>query len=98
MATEAFSSIETRLHEHLAQLLTYNSLRMLRTEARHKESRAALSRIIRVFGELNKHQPPDYVIDDYLELSTNWLIESIQLLKKEWLKGSFEAWKTVVKW
>jgi hypothetical protein len=96
--TSIFLSIETTLHEHLAQLLTYHALSELYQDAEHEEAKDVISRIMTTFQELNKRQPPEYIVDDYLEVAKARIIESISLLKREWLKGSFEAWSTVVKW
>jgi hypothetical protein len=97
-STQVYESIETKLHEHIAQLLAYYSLNLLHDDAKHDEAKEVISRIIETFRELNKHQPREYVVDDYLEMPQGRVIESVSLLKKEWLKGVFDAWSTVMKW
>jgi|GEM_PF-3457289 len=96
--TQIYISIEDRLHEHLAQLLTHHSLILIREDARYDEAKEALNRMIETFFELNKHQPPEYRVDNYLEVPKHRIIESISLLKKGWLKGVFDAWSTIIKW
>jgi len=97
-ATKIYTSIEDKLHEHIAQLLTYHSLTLISQDAEHEESRKILNNIIKIFLELNKRQPPYYRIDEYLDVPRNRIIQSITLLKKGWLKGVFDGWKTVIKW
>jgi len=97
-ATKIYTSIEDRLHEHIAQLLTYHSLILIRQDAKYEESREILNNMIKNFLELNKRQPPHYRVDEYLDVPRSRIIQSISLLKKGWLKGVFNAWKTVIKW
>jgi len=52
-ATKIYTSIEDRLHEHIAQLLTYHSLTLIRQDAKYEESREILNNIIKIFLELN---------------------------------------------
>lgn len=97
-STKIYKSIEAKLHEHLAQLLTYLSLKLLYDKAKYDESKTVINHRIEVFRELNKRQPREYMVDDYLEVPHNRILESVSLLKKGWLKGVFEAWATVMKW
>jgi len=96
-ATQIYASIDDELHEHLAQLLTYHALNKLLRDAEHDKSKEAIEHIIEVFQELNRRQPPQYMVDDYLNVPKTRIIKSIILLKKGWLKGKFEAWDTVIK-
>lgn len=97
-ATQIYLAFEDRLHEHLAQLLVYHSLNLLWKDAQHQESKEVIKRIIDTFQVLNKHQPPEYVVDDYLQVPCERVVESLKLLKIGWLKGIFEAWDTVIRW
>ena len=96
--TMIFTSIDKKLHEHLAQLLTYHSLVMMYDNAHYEESKKIINKMLQIFWELNKRQPHEYIIDDYLNIPHRRIIESIDLLKKGWLKGAFEVWDIVIKW
>jgi len=71
---------------------------MLLKSVKHDEAKKVINRIIETFRDLNRHQPPEYLVDDYLDVSHNRIIKSVDLLKKGWLKGVFLAWSTVIKW
>lgn len=92
-----FRSIDDRLHEHLAQLLTYQSLNTLHKEARNEESREVIRRISDTFKDLRRRQPPEYQVEDYLGVTQAQLIKSITMLRNQWLKGVFEAWDMIMK-
>lgn len=97
--TAIFTSIDKKLHEQLAQLLTYYSLVMLRDNTKYEESKKIINKMLQIFFELNKRQPKEYVInDEYLNIPQKRVIESIYLLKKGWLKGVYEAWNTAIRW
>jgi hypothetical protein len=95
--TAIFCSIDYRLHEHLAQLLTYQSLNTLIKEARRDESREVLNKRLGVFKELSRRQPPEYRVDDYFGANQGQLMTSMALLRNQWLKGVFEAWDMIMK-
>jgi hypothetical protein len=95
--TEIFRSIDYRLHEHLAQLLTYQSLNTLIKEARSDESREVINKILNAFKDLSRRQPPEYQVGDYLGATQSQLITSMTLLRNQWLKGVFEAWDMIMK-
>ncbi len=97
-STQIYLSIDKRLHEHLAQLLTYYSLNTILKNARCAEAKRIINCIINTFLELNKRQPPEYKVDNYFNVPQSRVIKSISLLKKGWIKGVFEAWSTVIKW
>jgi len=97
-SNQIYVSIEAKLHEHLAQLLTYHSLNLLREDAKHKEAKEVINRIIETFLELNTRQPSEYVVDDYLGVPQDRVIQSVGMLKKVWLKGVFDAWNIIMKW
>jgi hypothetical protein len=97
-ATAIFNSIETKLHELLAQLFTYYSLNVLYEDAKHRESKETINRRIETFKKFNKFQPFEYRIDNYFELPQERVIESLKLIKEGWLRGKFEAWDAIVKW
>lgn len=96
-ADRIYDSIEKRLHEQLAQLLTYHSLKMLSKNAKGDRGKEINSERIRVFKELNKRQPMEYIVDKYLDMSHERFIESIRFIKKDWLKGTFEPWDRIMR-
>lgn len=96
--TVRYDSIERTLHERIAQLLTFHSLKMLAETARYDESRAVFNRMMDCFWVLNARQSRDYRIDDYKEIPKGRTIESLRLLKRGWLKGIFEAWDIIIRW
>jgi hypothetical protein len=95
---EIYESIEYKVHEVLAQLLTYHSLQMSKEKATKRESKMVLDKMIELFLELSKHQPREYRVDRYLDVPLERLSESIHLIRKGWLKGIFDAWNTVIAW
>jgi hypothetical protein len=97
-ADGVFAQIETTLHERLAQLITFHGIRSLQQAAKSSDGRAALARIEDVFDLLCKRQPAAYQIKKYQNLPKHRIIRSIRMLKKEWLKGSAEAWEEVITW
>jgi hypothetical protein len=92
-----FRSMDDRLQEHLAQLITYQSLNTLQGEARSEISRKTIWRIVHVFKDLSRRQPLEYQVDDYLWITKYQLIKGITLIRNEWLKGCFEAWDMILK-
>jgi len=96
-ANKTYLSIEPKLQEHLVQLLTYHSLKMLLREAQHDESKKAIGNRAKTFDRLCRYQPTDYRIDRYRKVRLERIIESLRLLKNSWLVGKFEAWDIVVK-
>lgn len=97
-ATKIYNSIENKLHENIAQLLTYHSLLLIRENAQHDEAREIVNKIITIFLELTRRQPVEYVVNEYLEVPTSRIIQSVKLIKKELLRGTFDVWSTIIKW
>lgn len=95
-SNQIYGSMETKLHEHLAQLLTYHSLNLICDKSEHPEAKEFVGHVIKTFQELNKRQPSEYKINDHFKIPRDRIIRSIDLLKKGWLKGVFDAWRTVV--
>jgi len=56
----AYNSIENRLHETLAQLLTYHGLKHRINNAQREIARQALQKVFEVFKVLSPRQPPEY--------------------------------------
>lgn len=96
-ATKIYTSIEDKLHERIAQLLTYHSILLIMKNVKYEKSKKILKKILNVFLELNKRQPPEYRINNYLSIPKKRIIQSIYLLKKGWLKV-FNAWDIAIKW
>ena len=96
-ATVRYISIEPRLHEVLAQLLTYHSLKLMRQNAKHEEAVKAINRTMDTFRKLNRWQPAQYKIDEYRGVRRDRIITSLDLIKKGWLSGVFEAWNSVIR-
>jgi hypothetical protein len=97
-ATRIYMLIDKKLHEHLAQLLAYHGLGFLADQANDKEARDAIDRLIATFHKLSARQPAEYRVDGRIGVPRGRVLESLRILKKGWLKGSFEAWSTVVCW
>lgn len=97
--SKIYESIERELHEALAQLLTYHSLRKSEEKATKKESKLVINKMIEIFSELSKRQPNEYKVDvEYFNVPLDRVSRSIHLIKKGLLKGIFNAWGVVVTW
>lgn len=95
--TSWFTALETDLHETLAQLLTRESLRLLRDQATIPEAQAALDRVQDLFKLLTRRTPPRYRIDKFENTTKSRILGSIHLLRSGGLVGA-DAWETVVRW
>jgi len=96
-ATAQFESLETGLHERLAQLLVHHGLRAMRADAKAPEAQAALDRRAAAFEQLTLRAPGDYQIHRYIQVSQERIVTSIRLLKSRGIVGLM-AWDTVVTW
>ena len=96
-ATAWFGTLDTPLHERLAQLLTHHALCSLESATTLPESRAALQRRRSTFQQLTRRAPTDYHIEGYVNIPKPRLLLSIRLLKACTLIG-FNAWETTITW
>jgi len=96
-ANDWFKTLDTELHERLAQLLTHHALQSLQAEARLQQAQAGAGRLISAFEQLARRQPPEYQIEKYASVPKQRLLGSIRLLKQHTLIGS-AAWDTVITW
>jgi hypothetical protein len=99
--TELYQSIDTRLHEHIASLLTYYILKKRHSKTAIKDW---YKKSITIFEELNKRQIPEYNIDDYLNVSYLKFQESkirftsaFGLMKDRMLAPTFDAWDSIMR-
>jgi hypothetical protein len=92
-----FNGLEPNLHEILAQLLTRESLRLLRDKATTPEAQASLNRIQELFHQLMRYAPIRYRIDIFDSTTKSRIFDSIRLLRNGGLVGA-DAWETVVRW
>lgn len=98
-AITTYKSIESRVHEQLAQLLTYHSLKILRDGAKHKRAKAAIDQRIEVFERLNQYQPAEYRLrGEDLQVSRDRIVTVLDLLKGRHLSCDFNAWNTILHW
>jgi len=98
-ATTIYNSIEHSLHEHLAQLLTHHSLKILREGARHPIAQDAIDQRIKAFKKLNSYQPAEYRLrDEDRRVPRDKIIRALDLLKSRQLWCTFEAWSTIIYW
>jgi len=95
---KVYKSIENALHESLAQLLTYHSLKTAKENASKMEAKIVIDKMLELFVKLCKCQPPEYRVEKYLDVPLTRLSESIRLIRKNWLKGVFDAWISVITW
>jgi hypothetical protein len=96
--SKIYESIEYKLHEVLAQLFTYHSLKISKEKASKKESILIIDKMTGLFLELCKRQPREYSVDRYMNVPLTRLSESIHLIRKGWLKGIFDAWNSIITW
>ena len=92
-----FNALEPNLHETLAQLLTRESLRLLRDQATIPEAQASLDRIQELFKLLMRCAPSRYRIDKFDNTTKSRILGSIRLLRNGGLVGA-DAWETVARW
>lgn len=55
-----------------------------------------LEQIEQAFHNLSSHQPPEYHIQDLLDIPRDRICKSIGLVRNRYLAGKVEPWKTVV--
>jgi len=96
--TEIYAGIDDRLHEVFAQLLTYYALQGKEERCTRQVSKNTLDRIIKLFFNLNKHQPTEYRINNLTEISRDRFMKSIDLVKRGNLRLSYGAWETITTW
>jgi len=96
--TALFQNIDNVLHENLAQLLTLHALQKSANDATIPQAQKTLAKIIDTFHALAQRQPNEYRIDDYLDVPLSRIEKGFGLIKRQWLIGNIEAWKTVLKW
>ena len=96
-ATANFHSLESGLHERLAQLIVYHAVQSLRSESIIPEAQNALDRIARAFEKLMQHSPSDYRIGKYTSVPRKKVVTSVGLLRAGGLVG-LPAWDTVITW
>ena len=92
-----FNSLDSNLHESLAQLLTREGLRWLKDKATIPDAQDAIDRIAGVFERLTRRAPSAYQIDKYGKIPKSRIVGSIRLLKSGGLVGT-DAWETVLTW
>jgi hypothetical protein len=97
-STQLFKEIENSLHELLAQILTFHCIQDLKQNAKTAQGKQTLEKVEETFHRLSSHQPPEYRIDDLLDVPRDRILKSIGLLKNRSLAGKAETWKTVVTW
>lgn len=92
-----FNALDPNLHESLAQLLTRESLRLLRDQATIPEAQAALDRVQELFKLLMRYAPSRYRIDKFENTAKSRILGSIHLLRNGGLVGA-DAWEMVLRW
>jgi len=97
-STKLFKEIESDLHELLAQILTHQCIQDLKGDSKTDQGREILERIEYTFRHLSSHQPPEYRIDDLLDVPRDRIRKSIGLLRNRSLIGKVEPWKTAITW
>jgi len=95
---EDYNKFDKKLHEHLAQWLTFHALKLKKNEAKTQRSKETFDRLINIFDTLNRYQPHEYRIDTSQNIQKDRIVESIKLIKIGWLSGSFVPWNVVIRW
>lgn len=94
--TKVYTNIEPFLHEHLAQLITYQVLKNLSQSGEDELVCRAASRMLDVFNKLMQRQPSAYRVERYLNVPLERLNVTIRLIKEQSLVGQFESWKKIM--
>lgn len=95
---EDYNKFDKKLHEHLAQWLTFHALKLKKNEAKTQGSKETFDGLINIFYTLNRYQPHHYRIDTSQNIQNDRIVESIKLIKIGWLSGSFVPWNVVIRW
>jgi hypothetical protein len=97
-ADRYYRSIDSDLHEQIAQLLTYHALQRLAEKWSNTENEQMADYYIDLFERLSQRQPRQYQIDAVKDQPKERLIEGLKLIKENWLAGKVEPWQTVMSW
>ena len=96
--TTIYNQIDPFLHEHLAQLVTYQVLKKLSEDSEDHIVYKAAGRMLDIFNNLMRRQPRAYRVEPYLEVPLERLRGTIRLIKKEELAGKVEPWREIMSW
>ena len=101
--SNSYSSVETYVHEQLAQVLTYLALNRLLDEATLEEARKSCKSLINIFHCLMKRQPHRYQLENNLlqlgqQVLGRRLNSIILLLRTGKVAGDQETWDTIMSW
>lgn len=96
-ATAWFNSLDKDIHEKLAQLFTYYSLKEMEVKCEQEQAQAIFRRREQVFQKLTKSAPSEYQIENLVGVPKARILESILLLRSYKLQD-LGTWEKVVTW
>jgi hypothetical protein len=100
--TAVYSSVDTYVHEQIAQLITRLVLEELGANASVEGAKIACAKLRKTFEKLMLRQPPQYRIDNLKHLEPkqlkNRLRALIGLVRNADMRGTRHVWDTVMRW
>ena len=100
--TVVYSSVDTYVHEQIAQIITRLVLEELGAKASVEGAKIACANLSKTFEKLMRRQPPQYRIDNLQHLEAtqlqNRLRALIGLIRNGDVRGTRLVWDTVMRW
>ena len=100
--TEIYSSVDSHVHEQIAQSITWLALEKLRADATIDDVKKACALLLETFNALTLRQPQRYRLDQLRHLERNQLQSRlralIKLIRDGGVRGEQETWDTIMPW
>jgi hypothetical protein len=99
--TRSYLSVDSYVHEQIAQAITWLALGTLRAKATVVEAKQTCELLCETFGKLARRQPPEYQLD-HLHLADDRLRSRlravIQPIRNGDVRGNRRTWDTIMPW
>jgi hypothetical protein len=100
--TAVYSSVDTYVHEQIAQLITRLVLEELGAKASVEAAKITCAKLRETFEKLMRRQPPQYRIDNLQHLEPKQLKKRLRalivLIRNADVRGTRQVWDTVMRW
>jgi hypothetical protein len=100
--TQNYKSVESYVHEQIAQTITSLALQDLRANASADDAQKTCAALRETFTALTARQPPQYRLDHLQHLSFDQLRSRVRaligLMRFDHIKGEQRIWDTIMPW
>lgn len=100
--TEKYRSVDSYVHEQIAQSVTWLALEELRAQATADKAKQACAQLCEAFTALTRRQPAAYQVDHLQHLAHDQLRSRlrrvIDLIRNGDVRGDRKIWDTIMPW